>query len=140
MYGFKYSLKTFLDNVWFQVFIEDTFWTMYGFKYSLKTFLDNVWFQVFIEDGFWTMYGFKYSLKTFFDNVSKSTDDAQNPFWRNLSFVVIDKVCLLGVIYITTVYNIGTEILNIQCFNCLQTRYNCKSIIPKEVKFPGQFL
>ena len=52
MYGFKYSLKTFLDNVWFQVFIEDVFWTMYGFKYSLKTFLDNVWFQVFIEDVF----------------------------------------------------------------------------------------
>ena len=38
------------------------------------------------------------------------------------------------------IYDIGTEILNLQCLNCSQTQLFCKSIIPEEIKSPGPVL
>ena len=38
------------------------------------------------------------------------------------------------------IYDIGTEILNLQCLNYSQNRLFCKSIIPEEIKSPGPVL
>ena len=53
MYVLKDSLKTFLENVGFEVLIEDTFG-------HLRTLLDNAFFEVLIEGTFKAMYALKY--------------------------------------------------------------------------------
>ena len=65
-----------------------------------------------------------------------------------LCFVLVSQCenvacqCVVGSIHCSQneIYDIGTEILNLQCLNYSQTQLFCKSIIPEEIQSPGPVL
>ena len=100
MYALEYSLRSHMDNVRFEAFIEYN-----ALKYSLNSFLDNVCFEAFVEDTFW-------QLKILLDNEQLIKDlFGQCMLWsihwihfwtmyalRNSFNTLFDNVCFEGLI------------------------------------------